>query len=95
MRLFYKIIFASLLATTGWFGPVYAASIDVHIGDPVYIPADQFIYDGYYRTRDGRYYYYDNDHRAWHWGRDHDEGRRWESRRERWMREHHENHDHD
>ena len=55
----------------------------VIIEPPVFVPQSDFAYEnGYYRTREGHYYHYDNDRRGWHYGRNHDEGIRYEREHE-------------
>ena len=62
----------------------------VVVEPPIFVPQDNFAYDnGYYRTDDGRYYHYDRDRRGWHYGRNHEEGLRYERERE------HEHHEHE
>ena len=55
----------------------------VVIEPPVFVPEAEFHHeDGYYRTREGHFYHYDRERNGWHYGRDHEEGVRYE-------REHH------
>ena len=52
------------------------------------MPQEEFPYaDGYYRTHEGRYYHYDRGRHGWHYGRNHEEGLRYEHEHER--HEHH------
>jgi hypothetical protein len=54
----------------------------------VFLPEAEFpVNDGYYRTNDGYYYHYDRDRHGWHYGRNHEEGLRYEREHE-WRREH-------
>ena len=51
---------------------------------PVFVPHAEFKFeDGYYRTHDGHYYHYDRDRDGWHYGRNHEEGMRYEKHRGR------------
>lgn len=68
--------------------PASAEPPRIVIEPPVFLPQTDFPYEnGYYRTNEGHYYHYDHDRRGWHYGRNHDEGMRYE-----WEREHHHHH---
>ena len=55
----------------------------VIVETPLFYPRADFRFDndGYYRTHEGHYYHYDKDRDGWHYGRNHEEGVRFESRR--------------
>ncbi len=63
-------------------GVAVADSVRVEVpGPPIFLPRAEFRFDdGYYRTREGHYYHYDNDREGWHYGRNHRDGVRWEHR---------------
>ena len=51
----------------------------VIIEPPFFVPEADFRHDnGYYRTSEGHYYHYDRDRSGWHYGRNHEEGVRYE-----------------
>ena len=51
----------------------------VIIEPPIFVPQSEFPTDnGYYRTNEGTYYHYDRDRNGWHYGRNHEEGLRYE-----------------
>jgi hypothetical protein len=55
----------------------------VVIEPPIFVPQSDFAYEnGYYRTNEGHYYHYDHDRRGWHYGRNHEEGIRYEHEHE-------------
>jgi hypothetical protein len=62
------------------FRPSIAAADRVVIEEPrVFIPEVEFEREhGYYRTHEGHYYHYDKDRGGWHYGRNHEEGVRYE-----------------
>jgi hypothetical protein len=73
--------FASSLVTLA---PGVALAQRVVIEPPVFVPEVEFHHeDGYYRTHEGHYYHYDRDRSGWHYGRNHEEGVRYEHERER------------
>jgi hypothetical protein len=56
----------------------------VVIEPPIFVPEAEFQHEnGYYRTNEGHYYHYDRDRSGWHYGRNHDEGTRYEREHER------------
>lgn len=62
-------------------GIAEADGIRVVLPAPFFVPGPQFNYQGgYYRTREGHYYHRDSDRDGWHYGRNHRDGERWESR---------------
>jgi len=62
----------------------------VVIEPPIFLPQTDFPYEnGYYRTNEGHYYHYDRDRNGWHYGRNHEEGIRYEHEHEGRHREHH------
>lgn len=75
------LAFASSLVTLA---PRVALAQRVVIEPPIFVPEADFHHeDGYYRTHDGHYYHYDRDRSGWHYGRNHEEGVRFEHERER------------
>ncbi len=69
----------SLLALGG--GVAWADRVVIE--PPVFVPEAEFHHEnGYYRTHEGHYYHYDSDRNGWHYGRNHDEGVRFERERE-------------
>ncbi len=77
--------FCMLPASRGGGGSAAAAAAEVQVvvDPPVFFPRDDFPYEGgYYRTREGHYYHYDRDRGGWHYGRNHEEGLRYERGRE-------------
>ncbi|QQR80175.1 MAG: hypothetical protein IPJ69_12765 [Deltaproteobacteria bacterium] len=75
--------------------PLYAKTqVSIGIGVPLFYPAPDFRYDDgyYYRKHDHHYYHYDEDRHGWHYGRNHQEGMREESRREKNEKRHHGRH---
>jgi hypothetical protein len=85
---------AAALSVTLGFGAL-ADHVRVQVVEPrAFIAGPEFNYDGgYYRTREGHYYHYDKDRSGWHYGRNHDEGDRWERRHHH--EEHHDEHHED
>ena len=76
------IAFALVASLTG-----AASAQRVVIEPPVFVPEAEFHHeDGYYRTHDGHYYHYDHERSGWHYGRNHEEGVRYEHERERHRR---------
>ena len=86
---------ALLMVSLLVFGAGVAAADRVVVGPPpVFIPEAEFQHDnGYYRTNDGRYYHYDKDRSGWHYGRNHEEGVRYERKHEH-EHEHEGEHEH-
>lgn len=61
------------------FGAGIARADRVVIEPPIFVPEVDFHHDdGYYRTNGGHYYHYDRDRNGWHYGRNHEEGVRYE-----------------
>jgi hypothetical protein len=62
-----------------------AAADEVQVVFPVpFFPRADFQFeDGYYRNSHGHYYHYDHDRDGWHYGRNHEEGMRYERRHHR------------
>jgi hypothetical protein len=59
----------------------HADGVRVIVPTPFFPRADfRFDDDGYYRTHEGHYYHYDRDRDGWHYGRNHEEGSRFERR---------------
>ncbi len=62
-------------------GAASADRVKVIVPPPVFLPQAEFRFDnGYYRTNEGHYYHYDADRSGWHYGRNHEEGVRYEHR---------------
>ena len=59
-----------------------AVADEVHVVvPPFFVPQPEFRFDdGYYRTHEGHYYHYDRDRDGWHYGRNHEEGVRYEKK---------------
>ena len=67
-------------------GPLAVLALTHLVPDPpIWIPDTEFTFEdgGHYITGDGHPYHYDHDRHAWHYGRTHEEGVRWEQRRQR------------
>jgi hypothetical protein len=78
------LIAFALVASMTTFGAGRAAADRVVIEPPIFVPEVEFHHeDGYYRTHDGHYYHYDHERNGWHYGRNHEEGVRYEHERER------------
>ena len=80
LRLVFTMLALSILPAGVGIGVAAAEGARVVVvAPPIFFPHADFNYDGgYFRTREGHYYHYDRDRDGWHYGRNHDEGVRYE-----------------
>lgn len=79
LGLIVSVVGLSLFAVDTRGGSSAAAQVRVVVDPPIFVPRDDFRYeDGYYRTHDGHFYHYDRERNGWHYGRNHEEGVRYE-----------------
>ena len=81
MRIVLTVMALSILPVGVGAGVATAREAHVFVPIPIFFPQADFRYDdGYYRYHTGHYYHYDRDRDGWHYGRNHDEGMRYEKR---------------